>query len=107
MLPTVKSLQLDNEAFHIWMLLAVLPTSLYALTLGCKQHKRWHLLAVGSMGIAFLLFGAFVAGPSLGEEGEKTFTLIGAGLLVVSHVKNYGLCQRKDVCGCAEHQAPE
>lgn len=37
MLPSLAALQLDDEAFHIWMVAAVLPSSIYALSMGCKQ----------------------------------------------------------------------
>ena len=36
-LPSISALQLQNEAFHFWMLATVIPTSLYALTIGCKK----------------------------------------------------------------------
>lgn len=52
LLPSMAALQLDNEAFHYWMLLAVIPTSIYALTMGCKRHKHFRLLIVGGTGPA-------------------------------------------------------
>lgn len=104
MFPSVASLQLDNEAFHYWILLAVLPTSIYALTLGCKQHQRIHLLAVGSTGLACLLLAVSLPEPLLGTAGEKVFTLIGATLIAYGHVRNYRLCQHKENCTCAEHE---
>ena len=38
-LPSISALQIENEAFHFWMLAAVIPTSLYALSMGCKKHQ--------------------------------------------------------------------
>ena len=55
LLPSMTALQLDNEAFHFWMLVAVIPTSVYALTLGCKQHKRYRLLILGFIGLGLLV----------------------------------------------------
>ena len=47
LLPTLAVLQLDYEAFHYWMLVSVIPMSVYALTVGCKQHKRYRLPVTG------------------------------------------------------------
>ncbi len=123
LLPGLASLHLDNEAFHYWMVLAVLPVSLYALTLGCKQHKRPQLLMIGVCGLAFLLaplvlHDLFLHDVSdhamhaheglsheaqahksfFGEHAEKIFTLIGAGLIALAHFRNYRLCRSSKGC---------
>ena len=95
LLPTVAALQLNDEAFHLWMLLAVIPTSLYALTMGCKQHKQYRLLIVGFMGLLFL-----VSAVVLGGVWEKVLTCIGAGIMAFGHYQNYRLCQHEDNCEC-------
>jgi len=33
LLPSMTALRLDNEAFHFWMAAAVIPSSIFALTL--------------------------------------------------------------------------
>ncbi|MTI12948.1 MerC domain-containing protein, partial [Sansalvadorimonas verongulae] len=38
-LPSLTVLNLENELFHVGMVAFVIPTSLYALTLGCKKHQ--------------------------------------------------------------------
>ena len=101
-LPSMAALQLDSEAFHLWMIIAVLPTSLYALTLGCKQHKRNQLLIPGSIGLALLVL-AFVLGEEwIGEVGEKSLTTLGAGFVAVGHWFNYRLCriEKHESCSC-------
>lgn len=50
LLPGMAALQLVNKDFHLWMVAAVLPSSVYALTLGCKQHKRYPLLFLAPLG---------------------------------------------------------
>ncbi len=103
--PSMAALQLDNEKFHLWMIVAVIPTSIYALTLGCKQHKQSHVLAVGAMGLLFLLLAIVIDERLLGEVGERMFTLIGAGFIALGHYRNYRLCQQHaDNCKCSEHQ---
>ncbi|SMF39564.1 MerC mercury resistance protein [Alteromonadaceae bacterium Bs31] len=106
LLPSMASLNLDTEAFHFWMFLVVFPTSIYALSLGCKKHKRVHLLAVGACGLVFLLLAVSLE-PILGLAGEKLFTLVGATLIAYGHFRNYRLCQHDENCACSEHEAPE
>ena len=103
--PSMASLGLNNEALHFWVMLAVIPTSVYALTLGCKQHKRMHLLVVGLIGLIFLLFAVSIPASLLGETGEKVFTLLGSGLIAFGHFRNYRLCQHSQSCACPEHNA--
>ena len=100
--PNLAALGLHNEAFHLWMVLIVIPTSAYALTLGCKKHKKFNVLTMGLIGLSFLI-AALVLGESLiGEMGEKILTLMGAAIISFGHFKNYRLCQAKAPCECAE-----
>ncbi len=92
LLPGMAVLQLDNEAFHLWMVVAVLPTSIYALTLGCKQHKRYQLLILGTIGLALLVMALVLGEERIGEAGEKILTVLGAGFVAVGHWFNYRLC---------------
>ncbi len=104
LLPSLSALPLNHEAFHSWMVLAVLPTSAYALTMGCKQHQYYRLLGLGIAGLACLVL-AVVAGEALmGEIGEKLLTCLGAGFIAFAHYKNYRLCQHQECCACTEHQ---
>ena len=112
LLPSLAALNLENEAFHLWMVGAVLPTSLYALTIGCKQHKRYTLLAYGAAGISFLIL-ALLTEELLGELGETLLTSLGAIVLAFGHYKNYRLCQaskehnpkKHSNCSCPQETA--
>lgn len=99
LLPGAAALSLNNESLHLWMVLAVIPTSAYALTLGCKQHKKYHVISIGVAGLAFLIL-AVVLGESLGETWEKTLTVVGAVIITTGHIKNYRLCQSQTDCEC-------
>ena len=102
LLPSMAALQLDNEAFHLWMVIAVIPSSAYALSLGCKQHKRYQLLILGCTGVTLLVLALLLGEEQIGESGEKIMTVIGAACIVIGHWLNYRLCQtpsHKD-CGC-------
>ena len=103
LLPSLTALQLDNEAFHLWMVVAVVPTSVYALTMGCKQHKRYHLLTYGLIGLSCLILAVVLGESLLGEAGEKILTVLGAVFIAYGHYQNYRLCQRKDSCSCPKN----
>lgn len=102
MLPALATLGLDNEAFHVWMTVVVLPVSALALVMGCRRHGRRWVLAVGSLGLAILILAVFAGHDVLGEVGERLMTVLGASLIAVSHYRNFRLCQRVEQCRCPE-----
>ncbi|MBA6231908.1 MULTISPECIES: MerC domain-containing protein [unclassified Colwellia] len=94
LLPNFVVLQLNNEAYHTAMVLIVLPTSVFALFMGCKQHKRYRLLFIGFVGLIFLVLAI-----SLGNEfWEKVLTLMGSAVIAGGHYWNYRLCQQHTLC---------
>ncbi len=106
-LPSVAALQLDDEAFHLWMIIAVIPTSAFALTMGCRQHKRYHLMVLGLLGLTLLILAVVLEETILGETSyseiiEKVLTTLGAGIITYGHYRNYRLCQRKQHCAYSE-----
>lgn len=102
LIPSMAALSLDNEAFHLWMVIAVIPTSVYALTLGCKTHKRYRLLALGGFGLLLLVTALILGVESIGEMGEKSLTLLGAIFVALGHWLNYQHCQSasRPPCEC-------
>lgn len=100
LLPGFAALPLDDESFHLWMLLAVIPTSIYALTLGCRKHKNYQLAFFGIAGL-ILLISAYVLGEdTIGELGEKGMTLLGVSIVALGHLWNYRLCLQSQTCEC-------
>ena len=100
LLPSAIALKLDNELFHLWMLIGVVPISLFALTLGCKEHRNLGVAGAGTIGIA-LMCGAIILGNDLlGPFGERALTLIGAGFVTGSHIRNFIICRQSKVCDC-------
>ena len=97
-LPSISALQIENEAFHFWMLAAVIPTSLYALSIGCKKHQRYRLLSWGISGLILMLTAVFFGNDIAGESGEKILTLLGAILVAVAHWGNFRRCQQHKSC---------
>ena len=92
-LPSLVVFNLEDEASHFWMLAAVVPTSLFALTLGCKKHKKTGAMAIGMVGLTILVATILLGHDILGETGEKVFLLIGAIIIVIGHLKNQQLCK--------------
>ena len=98
LLPSIAALPLDKEAFHLWMVIAVIPISLYALTLGCKKHKKKSILSFGLLGLVCLVSAVLLGESRIGEAGEKILTVIGALLIAFSHYKNFHQCQHLKNC---------
>jgi len=102
-LPSIAALSLDDEVFHLWMLLAVVPVSAFALTMGCKNHQHYRVLLLGGIGLSLLALTVILGHEVLGEIGEKALTVIGASIIALGHVWNYRLCQNEEKC-CSEQQ---
>jgi len=105
LLPSLTALQLENEAFHSWLLMGVIPTSLFSLLMGCKQHQRYRVLTIGLVGLLFLVSAVFVEDFANGELFEKVLTVIGACTLAIVHYMNFRLCRRLDLESCECHEA--
>lgn len=99
MLPALAATLFGNEDFHRWLLLAVLPTSLIALSLGCRRHRNFNVLALGFPGLVIIVLTAFWGHDVLGESGEKVALLLGASLITLGHLLNHRLC-RDQQCEC-------
>ncbi len=100
LMPSLIALPLNNEMFHVWMVVAVLPTSAYALTIGCRQHKRYRLLILGLLGLACLVLAVVLGEIFLSGACEKMLTSIGVGIIAYGHYRNYRLCQHQENCAC-------
>lgn len=96
LLPSLAVLQINAEQFHLWILAVVLPTSLLALSLGCKKHKRTRYMACGVVGLAFLIIAVLLGQ----EEAEKALTLIGSAFISLAHWFNYQQCFKKNNENC-------
>lgn len=92
LLPAIATTSLGSEAFHQWMLIAVLPTSVIALHMGCKQHRDFSVLYYGVPGLILITATVFWGHDLLGETDERISTLIGAGLIAYGHLRNHRLC---------------
>ncbi|GAB5415887.1 MAG: hypothetical protein Cons2KO_34900 [Congregibacter sp.] len=102
LLPSLAGLGLDDEAFHKWMVFAVVPISVFALFLGCRKHRRWWVLGIGLGGVSLLCLAVYLGHDALGENGERAMTLMGALMIAASHVQNFRLCRSLPANSCPE-----
>jgi putative Mn2+ efflux pump MntP len=99
MVPTLAASTFGDERFHQWMLIAVLPTSLIALAMGCRQHHNKSVLIIGLLGLTTLSLAIFLGHDLLGDMGEKIASVLGASLIALGHFKNHTLCKHAQ-CRC-------
>ncbi|MGB0693903.1 MAG: MerC domain-containing protein [Pseudomonadales bacterium] len=87
---------LDEQTFHLVMLIVILPISLVALTIGCTQHKDRLTIVLGTTGLGVLMFTAVFGHEAFGFTGERIITSIGGLILASAHIQNYRCCRRDD-----------
>ena len=89
--PSMASYFFADEAFHIWMVIAVIPVSAIALYNGWKQHQVLKVSVVGAIGLLLLSSAAFLGHELLSESWERYITLIGTSTITLAHMWNYFL----------------
>ncbi|MEO1081083.1 MAG: MerC domain-containing protein [Pseudomonadota bacterium] len=105
--PAVAALGIDDESFHQWMIIIVLPISVFALFMGCAKHRNFSILAIGVAGLLVLGLTIVLGHEILGETGEKAMTLLGATLIAISHWRNYRACQHASGCSSPDDAEQE
>ncbi len=95
--PIAHSSILDEQTFHLVMLLFILPASLIALTIGCRAHKDMATMILGGIGLTVLTVTALFGHDLVGIDGERLMTSIGGLVLAAAHIQNYRIC-RADHC---------
>ena len=90
---------LDNEFVHNLILFFAIPVSLFALTLGYKNHGAPQYFFIGTTGLIILVMAVILGEPLYGETGEILFTILGSVLVVFAHYKNHQICKEIN-CSC-------
>ncbi len=103
LLPTIVAPFLAQEGLHLWLIIAVVPTSIYSLALGCNKHRRITVFLIGLLGLCCMLIAIVFGHDYFGENGEKAFTLLGSTFIIFAHVRNFKLCQKKNHCSCPDN----
>ena len=121
-LPIVATSFFVHEDFHLWMILFVLPTTGFAVFMGCRGHKDKWVAVLSALGISILIFALVnermqhvtdaefrshaahcdSCARDLSEEpipmhASAWFNTLGGLLLASAHVRNFRLC-RKSHC---------
>jgi len=89
---------LEDERVHLGLLTLIIPISVFSLTLGCRVHRNLTVVAVGVTGICILCFSALLAHDMGGESLETAGTLLGSGIVALSHVLNFKFCRVAHAC---------
>jgi hypothetical protein len=100
--PVIASTFFGDESFHAILLWIILPTSLLALTLGCRAHKDVRVIFYGLIGLGFMVTAALAGHSLLSEFGERGITVAGSAFLILGHVRNQHLCSHDH---CHDHDA--
>ena len=101
-LPILNIALLEESTFHTIMLVVILPVSVVALSIGCRQHKDVLTLTLGIIGLGILTLMALFGHDLVGLKGERLITSVGGIILAAAHIRNF-LCCRQDDCQ-HEHQ---
>jgi hypothetical protein len=99
-LPSINSSLIAGENVHLGLIYIVIPSSLFALGMGCKQHRRQFFLAIGMCGLSFLILGTCVEMIGLKPIWEQVFTTLGSLLIAFAHVRNFQTCHKSTECLC-------
>ena len=103
LIPSLAALPLEGETLHLWLLIAIIPASVFALTLGCRKHNYYPIAFLGAIGLSILIAALFVGEGEAGEMWEKILTVIGGAFIAVGHFWNFRLCRHHDNCSCHVH----
>lgn len=94
--PILNISLLEEQTFHLLMMVFILPVSLVALSIGCRQHKDLATLVLGAAGLATLSVTALFGHSLFGLAGERIVTSIGGLILASAHIQNYRACRKSD-----------
>lgn len=92
LLPTMSGLlAFNDEAFHYWLLFAVIPISLFAVIAGYIHHRKANITFIAGIGMALLIVAVLLGHDLLGEVGEVGLTVLGSVIIAFAHLRNLHL----------------
>ena len=119
--PLINTTFFVHEDFHLWMLVAVFPTTLASILMGCRKHKDKFVLSACFLGLAFLVAAFFLQQQGIAHcelcatDANATgsapsmiawINTIGGVFLILAHSRNFYLCrklachEKKSECNC-------
>tara|TARA_B100001996_G_scaffold156601_1_gene119297 strand:- start:398 stop:811 length:414 start_codon:yes stop_codon:yes gene_type:complete len=93
------SFAVDNEFVHKAIVLLAVPISIFALSIGYKNHKTTSFMPIAFLGLVLLILAVVLGESVLGKAGEQILTLLGSISLAYAHYRNYETCKELD-CSC-------
>jgi hypothetical protein len=94
--PIVGGSLISESLFHQGLLWFIVPVSVIALGIGCRQHKDRPTIMLGAAGLSILVFTAFLGHELFGITGERVVTSLGGLVLASAHIRNYRICRHVD-----------
>ncbi len=94
--PIVQGSLMEEQYFHLIMLVLILPVSLVALTIGCRKHRDMATICLGATGLITLTITALMGHELFSFMGERIATSIGGIILASAHIQNYRCCRKVD-----------
>ena len=92
------ALTVESELIHKAILLLTIPVSIFAISLGYKNHSNNSIIYTGIAGLTILI-SALLIGESIGENAELILTIIGSLMVITCHYRNYQICKKVN-CDC-------
>jgi hypothetical protein len=92
------ALTLESELIHKAILLLTIPVSIFAISLGYKNHSNNSIIYTGIAGLTIHI-SALLIGESIGENAELILTIIGSLMVIACHYRNYRICKKVN-CDC-------
>jgi len=99
-LPSLATSLFASESVHLWLVYAIVPSSLFALGMGCRQHRRGLFILIGLSGLSLLILGILVEQFGWDHTLEQVFTASGAILIAFAHIFNFRACRKSANCAC-------
>ena len=122
-LPIIATSFFVHQDFHLWMIFLVLPTTVFAVFMGCRNHKDRVVLALSAIGLSVLLFALIqervcysseedfavsstdcetcardISAEPIPMRAGVWLNAIGGVFLASAHVRNFRLCRKGDCC---------
>ena len=126
-LPIIATSFFVHQDFHLWMIFFVLPTTVLAIFMGCRDHKDRAVLALSAIGLSVLLFALIQErmyyASEIGTQADCEIcardlstepipmqagvwlNAIGGLFLASAHIRNFRLC-RKNSCDHEHNKKP-
>ncbi len=91
--PITQTGLMDEQTFHLILLWFILPVSLIALGIGCRQHKDLIIVLLGGTGLSLLLFAGLLGHTYLSPPTERVLTVVAGLILAAAHLRNFKICR--------------